>query len=266
MRPAPAKPRRAGVGATGTSEDTPQPIGCSDGAAAGRAAAAAASPPAKSRDRARSAALCRRARTESSCPMWLPSARQGLWLTPRRDILERAVAKRLFARAARRPVIGAGRILPIASKPCWRSAAATRSGWRAGPVWRLPVSRRSARPSAPERSALLLSALDGAEGGRSKIRALGRDLPLATVLTAAEMGAVFGRDHVVHVARRRRPAERPVACRCGKARRLSLGSGSRSRGGSPPQPGGCSTRRYWIEMSDANEQEQNTTSKSRSGR
>ena len=29
---------------------------------------------------------------------------RGLWLTPRRDIVERAVAKRLFARAARRPV------------------------------------------------------------------------------------------------------------------------------------------------------------------
>src|SRR5437016_3720303 len=29
---------------------------------------------------------------------------RGLWLTPQRDIVERAVAKRLFARAARRPV------------------------------------------------------------------------------------------------------------------------------------------------------------------
>ncbi|MGH7112560.1 MAG: DUF448 domain-containing protein, partial [Stellaceae bacterium] len=29
---------------------------------------------------------------------------RGLWLTPRRDIVEQAVAKRLFARAARRPV------------------------------------------------------------------------------------------------------------------------------------------------------------------
>jgi hypothetical protein len=47
--------------------------------------------------------------------------------------------------------------------------------------------------------ALLLAALDGAAGGRSKIRGLARDLPLATVLTAAEMGAVFGRNNVVHV-------------------------------------------------------------------
>ncbi len=30
---------------------------------------------------------------------------RGLWLTPRRDIVDSAVAKRLFARAARRPVV-----------------------------------------------------------------------------------------------------------------------------------------------------------------
>ena len=47
--------------------------------------------------------------------------------------------------------------------------------------------------------ALLLAALDGAPGGRGKIRALARDLPLVAVLTGAEMGAVFGRDNVVHV-------------------------------------------------------------------
>jgi hypothetical protein len=50
------------------------------------------------------------------------------------------------------------------------------------------------------KAALLLCALDGAEGGRGKISALGPHLPRATVLTAAEMGTVFGRDHVVHVA------------------------------------------------------------------
>ena len=43
-------------------------------------------------------------------------------------------------------------------------------------------------------------ALDGAEGGRRKIRGLGAGLPVVIALTAAEMGAVFGRDHVVNVA------------------------------------------------------------------
>ena len=50
------------------------------------------------------------------------------------------------------------------------------------------------------RAALLLFALDGAEAGHRKLAALGRDLPVARVLTAAELGAAFGRERTVHVA------------------------------------------------------------------
>ena len=50
------------------------------------------------------------------------------------------------------------------------------------------------------RAALLLFALDGAEGGRRKLTASGRDLPSARVLTAAELGGAFGRERIVHVA------------------------------------------------------------------
>ena len=50
------------------------------------------------------------------------------------------------------------------------------------------------------RAALLLFALDGAQGGRRKLTAFGRDLPSARVLTAAELGGAFGRERIVHVA------------------------------------------------------------------
>lgn len=123
---------------------------------------------------------------------------RGLWLTPSREFLERAVAKGLFSRAARRPVSVppefANRIEAVLIQRCCdgiglaRRAALAVAGFekvcdavRAGKV------------------GLLLAALDGAAGGRGKIRALACDLPLATVLTAGEMGAVFGRDNVVHV-------------------------------------------------------------------
>jgi ribosomal protein L7Ae-like RNA K-turn-binding protein len=62
------------------------------------------------------------------------------------------------------------------------------------------------------KSALLLAALDGAEGGRRKLAALTRDLPLVAVLSAAELGVAFGREHVVHAALGRGPlADRLVA-------------------------------------------------------
>jgi predicted RNA-binding protein YlxR (DUF448 family) len=124
---------------------------------------------------------------------------RGLWLTPRRDALERAVAKRLFARAARRPVVLpsglADRVESLLVQRCCDAIGlARRSGIAVAGFQKVGEAVRAGKV------ALLLSALDGAEGGRNKIRALGRGLPLVTVLTSAEMGGVFGRDHVVHVA------------------------------------------------------------------
>jgi uncharacterized protein len=124
---------------------------------------------------------------------------RGLWLTPRRDIVERALAKRLFPRAARRPVVvpqGLADHLEqlLARRCCEGLGLARRSGLAVAGFEKVCEAVRAGK------AALLLSAIDGAEGGRGKIRGLARGLPAAAVLTAAEMGAVFGRDHVVHVA------------------------------------------------------------------
>lgn len=124
---------------------------------------------------------------------------RGLWLTPRRDIVERAVAAKRFARAARRPVSVpsglADRVEALLAQRCCDAIGLARRGGLA-----VAGFEKVCEAIRAGKAALLLSAIDGAEGGRGKIRAVGRDLPLAAVLTAAEMGAVFGRDHVVHVA------------------------------------------------------------------
>jgi ribosomal protein L7Ae-like RNA K-turn-binding protein len=124
---------------------------------------------------------------------------RGLWLAPRREILERALSKGLFSRAARRPISvpeafadGLERLL--AQRCCDALGLARRAGLALAGFEKVCEALRGGK------AAVLLSALDGAEGGRAKIWALGRNLPLAAVLTAAELGAVFGRDHVVHVA------------------------------------------------------------------
>ena len=124
---------------------------------------------------------------------------RGLWLTPRRDIVERAVAKRVFARAARRPVTAspdlADRLEALLARRCGDSLGLAR---RAA----LAVAGFDRVGEAVRRgnAALLLFALDGAEAGRRKLGALGRDLSSATVLTAEELGAAFGRERIVHVA------------------------------------------------------------------
>lgn len=124
---------------------------------------------------------------------------RGLWLTARRDIVEGAVAKRLFARAARRAVT----IVPgladriealLAGRLVETLGLARRAGLAVAGFEKVCETVRSGK------AGLLLAALDGAETGRRKIRALGRDLPVAVVLTAAELARAFGRERAVHAA------------------------------------------------------------------
>lgn len=124
---------------------------------------------------------------------------RGLWLTPRRDIVERAVAKRLFARAARRPVLVppelADRIEALLVQRCRDGLGLAR---RSGVA--VAGFERAAEAVRRGDAGLLVFALDGADAGRRKMAGLGRAVPSAAVLTAAELGAAFGREHVVHVA------------------------------------------------------------------
>jgi uncharacterized protein len=124
---------------------------------------------------------------------------RGLWLTPRRDIVERAVAKRIFARAARRPVAASPELVDrienlLARRCCDALGLARRAGLAVAGFDRVGEAVRHGRVG------LLLSALDGAAAGTRKLAALGRDLPSASVLTAAELGAAFGRERIVHAA------------------------------------------------------------------
>jgi hypothetical protein len=124
---------------------------------------------------------------------------RGLWLTPQRDIVERAAAKRLFGRAARRlvtvPPDLADRVEALLVRRCGDALGlARRAGGAVSGFDRVAEAVRRGQARA------LLFALDGAEGGRRKLGALGRELPAATVMYAAELGTAFGRDRAVHVA------------------------------------------------------------------
>jgi predicted RNA-binding protein YlxR (DUF448 family) len=124
---------------------------------------------------------------------------RGLWLTPRRDIVERALAKRVFARAARRQVS-----VPADLADCVEALLARRCGEDIGLARRAGLAvagfDRVGEAIRGGRAALLLSALDGAASGRGRLDAQGRRLAWAGVLTAAELGAAFGRERIVHAA------------------------------------------------------------------
>ncbi len=109
------------------------------------------------------------------------------------------MTKRLFVRAARRPVAIpdglADRIEALLTQRCVDAIGlARRAGLAVAGFERVSAATRNGK------AAVLLAALDGAEGGRRKLGGLGRGLPLICVLRAAEIGAAFGREHVVNAS------------------------------------------------------------------
>ncbi|HTV45385.1 MAG TPA: RNA-binding protein [Stellaceae bacterium] len=124
---------------------------------------------------------------------------RGLWLTARRDIVDQAGVRRWFVRAARRPVVVppglADRIEALLVQRCIDAIGLAR---RAG----LAVAgfERVAEAARGGRTAVVVAGLDGAESGRRKLRALAHDAALVCVLTAAELGAAFGRDQTVNAS------------------------------------------------------------------
>ncbi len=109
------------------------------------------------------------------------------------------MTKRLFARAARRPVAVpdglADRVEALLAQRCVDAIGlARRAGLAVAGFERVSEAVRGGKV------AVLFAAIDGAEGGRRKLQSLGRGLPLACVLTAAEMGVAFGREHVVNAS------------------------------------------------------------------
>ncbi len=122
---------------------------------------------------------------------------RGMWVSARRQALQKAVDKRMFGRAARRTVTVpdglVDRVDAMLAKRCVELLSmARRAGLAVGGFEKVRARLRAGN------SALLLAASDGAEDGRNKLRALAPELPIVDALDAAQIGAAFGRDHLVH--------------------------------------------------------------------
>jgi predicted RNA-binding protein YlxR (DUF448 family) len=124
---------------------------------------------------------------------------RGMWLSSELDVVNKAVAKNLFARAARAPTRAAADLGEQVERLLARRALATLGlARRAGQVAAGFEQVRAALRS--HEAAVLLAASDGAADGRRKLRRLAPDLPLIVAFGSAELGAALGRDSLVHVA------------------------------------------------------------------
>jgi predicted RNA-binding protein YlxR (DUF448 family)/ribosomal protein L30E len=127
---------------------------------------------------------------------------RGLWLQARRDMMEKACTRNLFAKAAKRQV-RVPEDLPqqvegLARKRCLDLLGLAR---RAGAVAVGFEKVKSALRAG--KVGLLLQAEDAAADGRRKIQALARavgpGVPLMQFCAAAALGAAVGRESAVHV-------------------------------------------------------------------
>jgi predicted RNA-binding protein YlxR (DUF448 family) len=124
---------------------------------------------------------------------------RGLWVTADREVLARAVAKRLFSRAARRPVAVPDDLAAIIEAGLARRlvdliALARRAGQAVAGFEKVRGWIRDGT------AVCLMAASDGGADGRARLRAAAPGLPVVEVLTAAELGRAFGRDIAVHGA------------------------------------------------------------------
>jgi predicted RNA-binding protein YlxR (DUF448 family)/ribosomal protein L30E len=122
---------------------------------------------------------------------------RGLWLSAERDVVNTASAKNLFAKAARRKALPPSeltdRVEGLLSRRCLDLIGLAR---RAGQAIAGFEKVRSALKAG--QGAVLLAASDGAADGREKVKSLAPALPIIALFDAGELGAAFGRDHVVH--------------------------------------------------------------------
>lgn len=123
---------------------------------------------------------------------------RGMWLSARAAVLEEARAKRLFSRAARQEArvpegLGASIVTGLERRVADTLGLARRAGQA---VCGFVKAREWV---VGGRAALVVTARDGASDGRRKLLS-GSTAPAVAPLDAAALAAVFGREHVVHVA------------------------------------------------------------------
>lgn len=127
---------------------------------------------------------------------------RGIWVSAERSILERAVAKSHFPRAANAPVAVPGNLCArvealLAARLADELGLARRSGQLV--LGFDSVVRAFERRPPP---AVLVEASDGAPDGRRKILAKIKDElpPIVDCLTGSELSLALGRENVIHAA------------------------------------------------------------------
>ena len=124
---------------------------------------------------------------------------RGIWVSADRAALERAVARRLFSRAARAQVVVPDGLVALIEAQLAQRLVEMVSLARKGGAAVCGYEKVRAALVKGE-AAVLVQARDGSERGRARLRPPEGEGRLITSLGAAELGLAFGRDRVIHAA------------------------------------------------------------------
>lgn len=124
---------------------------------------------------------------------------RGMWLSAARNVVEKAVRRNAFARAARASVVvDVGLAAEVERVLVSRGLNTLGLARRAG---LLVVGFEQVRSSvATGAAAVMVSAADGSADGLRKVRRGAPDLPVVRAFSREELGAALGRPDMVHAA------------------------------------------------------------------
>ena len=123
---------------------------------------------------------------------------RGFWLSARRDVINTARVKNVFARVARDKVKVSDDLVEQVEKLHVRRCQdiigmARRSGQAISGFTKVEAWLKSGKPTG-----VLFAAADGKQIGKKKIGTWAREAPTVETLSAYELGAAFSRDRLVH--------------------------------------------------------------------
>lgn len=121
---------------------------------------------------------------------------RGLWLSASGDVVEMALKRGVFPRAAKQPVIVPkdlrGQVEAMLRQRIFELAGLARRGGDA-----ISGFEKAREWLVSGKAGLVMQALDGSVEERARFIG-GRAIPVVTVFTAVRLGQVFGREHAVH--------------------------------------------------------------------
>jgi predicted RNA-binding protein YlxR (DUF448 family) len=124
---------------------------------------------------------------------------RGIWVTADRAALDKAVAKNLFARAARQPVtVPPDLVAQIETALVDRTVNLIALARKAGEA--VAGYEKVKGWLATDQARVLIQASDGSERGKTKLRAPPGNDRFIGCLKANELGLAFGRENVIHGA------------------------------------------------------------------